>query len=83
MAFKRVSDHKAYDGPGLRAQAMYWAGLCHENMGASMAAYSLYKRLTYDFPESKWASFARGQLSSDSLLNIEEDLETKRLKEGR
>ncbi|MFT5130890.1 MAG: outer membrane protein assembly factor BamD (BamD/ComL family), partial [Rhodothermales bacterium] len=83
VAFKRVSSHEAYDGPDIRAQAMYWMGLCHENTGTAMAAYSQYKRLTYDFPESKWASYARGQLSQDSLLNIENDIEQQRLEEGR
>ena len=83
IAFKRVSSHEAYDGPEIRAQAMYWMGLCYENTKADMAAYSQYKRLTYDFPESKWASYARGQLSQDSLLNIESDIEQQRLEEGR
>jgi tetratricopeptide (TPR) repeat protein len=83
VAFKRVSGHDSYDGPTIRAQAMYWMGLCYENTKADMAAYSQYKRLSYDFPESKWASYARGQLSQDKLLNIETDIETKRLEEGR
>ena len=48
-----------------------------------MAAYSIYKRLTYDFPESSWASYARAQLSQEGLLNLEDDLEIKRLEEGR
>jgi tetratricopeptide (TPR) repeat protein len=82
-AFKSVFEHEAYDGPKIRAQAMYWAGMCYEPLGEPMAAYSIYKRLTFDFPESKWASFARSQLSQDRLLNIELELEEKRVEEGR
>lgn len=82
-AFKRVFEHEAYDGPKIRSQAMYWAGMCYESLGEDMAAYSVYKRLTFDFPESKWASFARGQLSTDRLLTLEENLEIKRVEEGR
>jgi tetratricopeptide (TPR) repeat protein len=82
-AFKRVFEHEAYDGPKIRSEAMYWAGMCYENLDEPMAAYSIYKRLTFDFPESKWASFARSQLSSDRLLTLEEDLELKRVEDGR
>jgi hypothetical protein len=40
---------------------------------------STFKRLTYDFPESKWAACARAQLSQESLLNLETKLELERL----
>jgi tetratricopeptide (TPR) repeat protein len=82
-AFKRVFEHESYDGPKIRAQAMYWAGLCYESLREEMAAYSIYKRLTYDYPESEWAAFARSQLSSEKLLNIEVGIEEKRVEEGR
>jgi outer membrane protein assembly factor BamD (BamD/ComL family) len=81
--FLRVVANEGYDGPEVRAQAMYWAGKCYENLRETMAAYSIYKRLTYDFPESKWASYARAQLSQEGLLRLETDLEIKRLEEGR
>jgi len=83
-AFKRVVDNESYDGPNIRAQAMYWAGKAMEGILAAterpsaddaMAAYSYYKRLTYDFPESKWAAYARGQLEQEQFLSIEDDLE--------
>jgi tetratricopeptide (TPR) repeat protein len=82
-AFQRVIGTESYDGPEIRAQAMYWAGMCYESLKEPMAAYSLYKRLTFDFPESKWASYARAQLSQEGLLRLENNLETKRLEEGR
>lgn len=82
-SFLRLIKNKDYDGVEIRAQAMYWAGLCYEKMRQDMAAYSMYKRLTYDFPESKWASYSRAQLSQDKLQNLETSLEIKRLEEGR
>lgn len=81
--FLRVIGNESYDGPDIRSQAMYWAGMCYESLKEPMAAYSTYKRLTFDFPESKWASYARAQLSQESLLNLESNLEIKRLEEGR
>ncbi|MFN5578000.1 MAG: tetratricopeptide repeat protein, partial [Akkermansiaceae bacterium] len=69
----------SYDGPTIRAQAMYWSGMCYQKLKQPMAAYSHFKRLTYDFPESEWAAFARGQLSQDSMLDLEDKLEMERL----
>jgi outer membrane protein assembly factor BamD (BamD/ComL family) len=82
-AFQRVIAEAGYDGPKVRAQAMYWVGMCYLDMRQQMPAYSIFKRLTYDFPESKWAAYARGQLSQESLLNLESELELERLEEGR
>ena len=78
-AFQRVIDEESYDGPEIRAQAIYWMGMCYLDLREQMAAYSAFKRLTYDFPESKWAAYARGQLSQESLLNLESKLELERL----
>ncbi|MFM2170698.1 MAG: hypothetical protein RI957_927 [Verrucomicrobiota bacterium] len=78
-AFKRVINEPAYDGPTLRSQAMYWTGMCYQSLRQPMAAYSNFKRLTYDFPESEWAAFARAQLSQDNMLDLEDKLELERL----
>jgi len=43
----------------------------------------MYKRLTYDFPESDWAKYARGQLSQAGMLKLEGDLELERLESGQ
>ena len=82
-AFQRVIAEEGYDGPKVRAQAMYWAGMSYQNLRQEMAAYSTFKRLTYDFPESEWAAYARAQLSSDRLLNLETQLELERLEAGQ
>jgi hypothetical protein len=53
--------------------------MSYQTLRQPMAAYSMFKRLTYDFPESEWAAFARGQLSQQSLLDLENKLELERL----
>jgi len=78
-SFQRVIAEQSYDGKTIRAQAMYWAGMCYQLLKQPMAAYSIFKRLTYDFPESEWAAYARGQLSQQGLLDLENKLELERL----
>jgi outer membrane protein assembly factor BamD (BamD/ComL family) len=78
-AFKRVINEPSYDGVTIRAQAMYWTGMSFQALRQPMAAYSNFKRLTYDFPESEWAAFARGQLSQEGMLDLEDKLELERL----
>jgi hypothetical protein len=56
--------------------------MCYQKLGQQMAAYAIFKRLTYDFPESEWAAFARAQLSQESMINLESNLELERL-EGK
>ena len=82
-AFSRVVEEESYDGKAVRSQAMYWTGRCYQDLRQQMAAYSAYKRLTYDFPESEWAAYARGQLSQGALLDLENKLELERLEEGQ
>jgi TolA-binding protein len=77
--FLKVSRDQAYDGPKIRARAMYWAGTCYQQLRQPMAAFSIYKRLTYDFPESEWAKNAIGQLSQPGLADLEAKLELERL----
>ncbi|MFU8892852.1 MAG: tetratricopeptide repeat protein, partial [Luteolibacter sp.] len=81
--FQRVTDNSTYDGPSLRAQALYWAGLSHERLlatysednwrasgNARTAAYQLYRRVTFDFPDSNWAKFARGRLADPTFERL-------------
>ena len=82
-ALLNVVNEEAYDGPTLRSEAMYWAAKCHQSMGEQLQTYALFKRITYDFPESKWAAYARAELSTDSLLQLDRRLEIERLQEGQ
>ncbi|MGB0291147.1 MAG: tetratricopeptide repeat protein [Luteolibacter sp.] len=81
--FKRVIDEENYDGPKERAAGIFWSGMCYQEIRMEMAAYSAYKRLTYDFPESQWAAYARAKLSEERMLNLEENLEIERLESGK
>jgi TolA-binding protein len=83
QALENVFNTESYDGPTLRAEAMYWAGRCRVMQREELIAYSLFKRITYDFPESKWAAYARSQLSSERMLNLDQKLEIERLEAGQ
>lgn len=82
-ALKSVIDNESYDGATLRAEAMYWAGMCQQSLREELLAYALFKRITYDFPESKWAAYARSQLSSPKMLRLDQQLEIERLEAGQ
>lgn len=82
-ALESVFNNEGYDGATLRSEAMYWAGRCHVSMRQELQAYSLFKRITYDFPESKWAAYARSQLSSEQMLRLDQKLEIERLEAGQ
>lgn len=82
-ALESVFNNEGYDGATLRSEAMYWAGRCHVSMRQELLAYSLFKRITYDFPESKWAAYARSQLSSERMLRLDQKLEIERLEAGQ
>jgi TolA-binding protein len=71
--FKVVIDEKKAE-PDLIAQSMFWCGECYMKLKQPdlVNAYRMYKRLTWDYPESKWAKSARGRLTEDALARIEE-----------
>jgi TolA-binding protein len=63
----------------LAAEAMYWAGdVCLQKQDMKNA-YRAFKKLTWDYPESKWAKFARGRLTEDAMVKAEAAME----KEGK
>lgn len=82
--FERVYLNGDYDGPDVRAQAMYWAGLAHEKLMIpadaaknkstidyhKMAAIALYEVCRFQFSASEWAKHARGRLASESLSHL-------------
>jgi tetratricopeptide (TPR) repeat protein len=93
--FKLVVDNETYDGGEIRAQSLYWSGLSYERLlgimpvdnykGRGVAlqnAYQTYRRVTYDFPESKWAKMARGRLADQVFAQTimkEEEMREKML----
>ncbi|MFW5856291.1 MAG: tetratricopeptide repeat protein, partial [Planctomycetota bacterium] len=56
----------------VRAEAMYWMGDCYHNVNDYMNAYRTFKRLTWDYPETKWAKIARGRLTEEAYSRIED-----------
>lgn len=84
--FEKVFGNENYDGREVRGQAMYWCGLSYERIAEPdlKAAYQLYRRVTFDFPDSKWAKYARGRLADPAFARIIEieKLERERLIEA-
>ncbi|HLP78148.1 MAG TPA: tetratricopeptide repeat protein [Candidatus Paceibacterota bacterium] len=81
--FQRVIDNDDYDGAEIRAQAIYWSGVSHERSASLMSednyrgrgdaikqAYQLYRRVTFDFPDSIWAKYSRGRLADPVFAEI-------------
>jgi len=79
--FKVVFNRKSY-GDLERAEAMYWAGKCFNDLRQYMAAYAIFMRCTDDFPETKWSSYCLSELAQPRYKEIDTELEVQRLKEG-
>jgi TolA-binding protein len=60
----------------LAAEAMYWAGDVNLERKDFKAAYRAFKKLTWDYPESKWAKFARGRLTESAMVSIQTSEDT-------
>jgi TolA-binding protein len=56
----------------LRAEGMYWLGDSYFQMKLYPKAYQTFKKLTWDYPESKWAKYARGRLTDEALVRAAE-----------
>ncbi|QTN33087.1 tetratricopeptide repeat protein [Akkermansiaceae bacterium] len=93
QGFQRVVDKEDYDDKDVRSQALYWMGLSYERTPTSgwrdsgqntRSAYALYRRVTFDFPDSKWAKYARGRLADPVFARIiqEENKERERMIES-
>ena len=95
--FQRVIDNEEYDGAEIRAQAIYWCGVSHERAVSLLEdgnykgrgegirrAYQLYRRVTFDFPDSVWAKYSRGRLADPVFARIieEENKERERMIEA-
>jgi outer membrane protein assembly factor BamD (BamD/ComL family) len=83
--FRSVVVKESYDDGDIRAQALFWSGLCHERMPPKNRrddplgeAYRVYRRVTYDFPDSKWAKYARGRLADPAFAKTVEADEGRR-----
>jgi len=57
-----------YEDKDLRAEAMYWLADSYMKVQDPKRAYQSFKKLTWDYPETKWAKFARGQLVQNAKV---------------
>jgi len=59
-----------YPRSSFRPDAIFWAGESLRSGANLQAAYRRYKRVTWDYPESEAAKFARGKLVTPEMVNI-------------
>ncbi|MDA1141766.1 MAG: hypothetical protein O3B01_24650 [Planctomycetota bacterium] len=60
----------------IAATAMYWCAHAYtlmESKDGYLNAYRIFKRLTWDYPASNWAKFARGRLTEDQFQKMEDE----------
>ncbi|HUT32654.1 MAG TPA: tetratricopeptide repeat protein [Planctomycetota bacterium] len=55
--------------PELIAEAMYWCGDCLTKHNDFVSAFRMFRKLTWDYPASKWSKFARGRLTEQPIAN--------------
>lgn len=81
--FTDVHAVEAYDDREIRSQSLYWSGISQERYAGLMsednyrgrgeamtAAYEIYRRVTFDFPDSVWAKYARGRLADPAFEKL-------------
>ncbi len=76
---------KTYDGDKtLVPQAMYWCADAYMRVGREdlpdgkdpmIEAYRMFKNLTWDYPATQWAKYARGRLTTEAMANAAEKSE--------
>ena len=78
--FTSVHANENYDDREIRSQSLYWGGISQERLAGLMSednyrakgeamdiAYEPYRRVTFDFPDSLWAKYARGRLADPAF----------------
>ena len=61
-----------YPDSDLKPAALYWAGDSYLKGNNALKAYQMFKRVIWDFPDSKWAKYARGRLTAPVFDRIAE-----------
>ncbi len=77
---------KTYDGDKtLVPQAMYWCADAYMRAGKGdlpggkdpmIEAYRMFKNLTWDYPATQWAKYARGRLTTEAMADAAERSES-------
>jgi outer membrane protein assembly factor BamD (BamD/ComL family) len=81
--FSTVHANENYDDREVRSQSLYWSGISQERYAGLMSednwrgrgeamgiAYETYRRVTFDFPDSVWAKYARGRLADPAFEKL-------------
>jgi hypothetical protein len=81
--FTTVHANENYDDREVRSQSLYWSGISQERYAGLMSednwrgrgeamgiAYETYRRVTFDFPDSVWAKYARGRLADPAFEKL-------------
>ena len=68
--FTKIIDDKKAE-PELIAESLYWCGDTYMKLKETQSAYKMFKRITWDYPESTWAKYARGRLTEEVMSRIE------------
>ncbi len=63
------------DDHNVRAETMYWLAESYYRSKDNVKAYQTFKKLTWDYPETKWAKIARGRLTEEVFARIAENEE--------
>jgi len=83
--FEPIIANEELDGDNVRAQALYWTGICYEKganpekiriFNGRVSAVQFYNRTRYEYPSSVWAKYARGRLADPAnadAVKIEEE----------
>jgi TolA-binding protein len=58
------------DAKDVRPVAMYWLGDVYSRLDRFQEAYRIFKKLTWDYPESKEAKMARGRLTEKAFDDV-------------
>ena len=58
------------------AYSMYWTADTYMKKKDLLSAYRMFKKLTWDYPESQYAKFARGRLTEEDLVKVQENDDT-------
>jgi TolA-binding protein len=61
------------DDNDLSSEAMYWLGDSLSKQKEYKEAYQTFKKLTWDYPATKWAKIARGRLTDNNLSKYDEE----------
>lgn len=89
--FTQVHANEKYDDREIRSQSLYWSGISQERIAGLMpidnwkgrgeamgAAYEIYRRVTFDFPDSIWAKYSRGRLADPAFeKRVQEENEAR------